>query len=153
MLRATEQAKQSTEAFGLYGVAYTGCLAIKDRYKQECKAGTTTADATEMLKAAVGLAGTLGQGTGEAVAASVGATENVKREAVAASPGVVMTSKAAAASEEVASNVSTGKGKGKAVEASAAAPSTGKLGAASVRPLPHRPLTQTMTMSSSSTSF
>jgi len=109
-------------------VAYTGCLAIKDRCKQACKAGTTSADATEMLKAAVGLAGTLGQGKGEAVAASLGATENVKREAVAASPGVVMTSKAAAASEGVASNFATGKGKGKAVEASAAAPSTGNTG-------------------------
>jgi len=117
MVRATEQAKQSTEAFGLYGVAYTGCPAIKDRYKQACKAGTTTADATEMVKAAVGSAGTLGQGQDEAVAASVGAAENVKREAVAASPGMVLTSKAAAASAGVASSAATGKGKGKAVAA------------------------------------
>ena len=128
MVRATEQAKQSTEAFGLYGVAYTGCPAIKDRYKQACTAGTTTADATEMLKAAVGSAGTLGQGKGEAVAASVGAAEIVKREAVAASPGVVLMSKAAAASAGAASSAATGKGKGKAVAASAAAPSTGDAG-------------------------
>ena len=128
MVRATEQAKQSTEACGVYGVAHTGCPDIKDSYKQACTAGTATADAIEMLKAAVGSAGTLGQGKGEAVVSSVGAAENVKREAVAASPGVVPTSKAAAASAGVASSSATGKGKGKAVAASAAAPSTGDAG-------------------------
>jgi len=128
IVRATEQAKQSDEAFGLYGVVYTGYPAIKDRFKKVCTAGTTTADATEMLKAAVGSAGTLRQGKGEAVAASVGAAENVQREAVAASPGVVLTSKAAAASAGVASSAATGKGKGKAVAASAVAPSTGDSG-------------------------
>jgi len=126
--RATEQAKQSTEAFGLFGVAYTGFPAIKDRYKRACTAGTTTADATEMLKAAVYSTGTLGQGKGEAVPASVGAAENVKREAVAASPRVVLTSKATAASAGVALSAATGNGNGKAVAASSSDPSMGDSG-------------------------
>jgi len=58
----------------------------------------------------------------------VGAAENVKREAVAASPGVVLTSKAAAASAGVASSAATGKGKCKAEAASVAASSTGVAG-------------------------